>query len=61
MSYIRVSRKVYKDVFIILRGIVQLTKVRSRGIKSLPPEGKKKIKNIWWDNDTGEIVFDIED
>jgi len=38
-----------------------LPKVSSRGVKSLPPEGKKKVKNIWWDNATGEIVLDIED
>lgn len=31
------------------------------GIKSKPPSGKKKVLNIWYDNETGEFVFDIED
>ena len=30
-------------------------------IKSVTSEGKKKVKNIYWDNDTKELVFEIED
>jgi hypothetical protein len=25
------------------------------------PEGKKKVKKIYWDPDTKEIVIDVED
>ncbi len=28
---------------------------------SKPPPGKKRIKNIYWDPATCEIIFDIED
>lgn len=28
---------------------------------SKPPPGKKRIKNIYWDPLTNEMVFDIED
>jgi hypothetical protein len=31
------------------------------GIKSEPPSGMKKIKNVWWNSVTGEFVFDVED
>ncbi len=30
-------------------------------IQSKPPAGKKKVKNIYWDPDTKEIVVDYED
>jgi hypothetical protein len=32
-----------------------------KGIKSDPPTEKKKVKNIWWDPDSKELVWDIED
>jgi hypothetical protein len=32
-----------------------------KAIPSVPPPGKKKIKNIYWDPATGELVFDIEE
>jgi hypothetical protein len=31
------------------------------GIKSEPPSGMKKVKNIWWDVVKGEFVIDVED
>jgi len=31
------------------------------GIRSNPPPGKKKIKNIYWDQDTQEIVVVTEE
>lgn len=30
------------------------------GIKSEPPTNKQKVKNIWWDAEKGEFVFDVE-
>lgn len=30
-------------------------------IKSDPPVDGKKVKNIWWDTNKQELVFDIED
>jgi len=30
-------------------------------IQSSPPTGKKRIKNIYWDPDTKEIVIQVED
>lgn len=36
--------------------------VEKQGISSSPPEGEnKKITNIWWDNEKGEIVIITED
>ncbi len=35
--------------------------IPKKGIKSDPPKNKKKIKNIWWDPDTEELCFDVED
>lgn len=32
-----------------------------KAIPSDPPLGKKRIKNIYWDPDTKEVVFDVED
>jgi hypothetical protein len=34
---------------------------RKKGILSDPPPGKKKIRNIYWDPVTKEIVVDVED
>ena len=34
---------------------------RREGIRSDPPPGKKRIRNIYWDPDTKEIVVDVED
>ena len=31
------------------------------GLESNPPTGKKKIINIYWDQDTEEVVIEIED
>lgn len=36
-------------------------KLQIDGIQSKPPSGKKKVLNIWYDNETEEFVFDIED
>jgi len=30
-------------------------------IDSIPPINGKKIKNIWWDTKTQELVFDVEE
>jgi len=30
-------------------------------ITSRPPEGQKKIRNIYWDKDTEEVVVQVED
>lgn len=30
-------------------------------VVSVPPVGKKRVKNIYWDITTEELVFDIED
>lgn len=32
-----------------------------KAIPSDPPPGKKRIKNIYWDPDTKEVVLDVED
>lgn len=33
---------------------------QEKQIKSNPPQGKKKVTNIYWDPDTEELVFDRE-
>jgi len=30
-------------------------------VRSLPPPGGKRILNFWWDPDTREFVYDIEE
>ena len=43
-----------------MRLMVKLGRI-VKGVKSNPPINGKKIKNVWWNPDTQELVFDIED
>jgi hypothetical protein len=40
---------------------VTIDEIELSGIVSNPPVGKKKVANIYWDPQTQELVFIIED